>query len=150
MSQVELLFRSDLQAPVGDVWTWITSVEGISRELWPILKMTVPRDMRKLGDVPITPGKPLFRSWVLLFGVVPIDRSDLTLLELTDSRGFVEQSPLLSMSLWRHERSLEPHGTRTILVDKLTFRPRFATALTRWFIETVFTHRHAVLRRQFG
>jgi ligand-binding SRPBCC domain-containing protein len=150
MGQVELVFRSDLSAPVGEVWAWITSVEGISRELWPILKMTVPRHVRKLGDVPLTPGKPLFRSWVLLFGVVPIDRSDLTLLELTDLRGFVEESPLLSMSLWRHERSLEPQGARTILVDRLTFRPRFGTVLTRWFIRRVFTHRHDVLRRQFG
>jgi hypothetical protein len=128
----------------------MTSAEGISRELWPLMKMTIPANLRTLGDVPLEPGKPLFRSWVLLFGVLPIDRSDLTLLELTEPRGFVEQSPMLSMKLWRHERWLEEHGARTILVDRLTFEPRFAGALVRWFIRTVFTHRHAVLRKHFA
>lgn len=150
MSQVELTFRSELRAPRERVWRWMTSVEGIARELSPLLKMTTPRNVQNLRDVPIEPGKPLFRSWVLLFGVLPIDRSDLTLLQLDEGRGFVEQSPLLSMSLWRHERTLEADGERTILTDRLTFRPRLATALTRWFIRTVFTHRHAVLRRQFA
>jgi ligand-binding SRPBCC domain-containing protein len=145
-----LTFRSELRASPARAWNWITSVEGISRELWPILKMTVPRHLRTLGDTPVEPGQPLFRSWVLLFGVLPIDRSDLTLLELHDGTGFVEQSPMLSMRLWRHERILEPHGAGTLLTDTLTFTPRFARALTRWFIQTVFTHRHAVLRRELG
>ena len=149
MSQVELTFRSDLRAPPERVWAWMTSVEGIARELWPVLKMTVPRSVRSLQDMPIEPGRPLFRSWILLFGVLPIDRSDLTLLQLEDGRGFVEQSPMLSMKLWRHERTLDATGDRTTLTDKLTFTPRFATALTRWFIRMVFTHRHAVLRKQF-
>src|SRR6266446_2498174 len=108
MSQIELTFRSALSAPRDRVWAWVTSVEGISRELSPIVRMTTPRGVKRIGDVPIEPGKPLFRSWILLFGIIPIDRSDLTL------------------------------------------RPRLATALTRWFIEKVFHHRHAVLKRHFG
>ncbi len=150
MSQIELTFRSALSAPRDRVWAWVTSVEGISRELSPIVRMTTPRGVKRIGDVPIEPGKPLFRSWILLFGIIPIDRSDLTLLRLEDGRGFVEQSPMLSMSLWRHVRTLEADGERTLLTDELTFRPRLATALTRWFIEKVFHHRHAVLKRHFG
>jgi len=150
MSQIELTFRSALSAPRDRVWAWVTSVEGISRELSPIVRMTTPRGVKRIGDVPIEPGKPLFRSWILLFGIIPIDRSDLTLLRLEDGRGFVEQSPMLSMSLWRHARTLEADGERTLLTDELTFRPRLATALTRWFIEKVFHHRHAVLKRHFG
>ena len=150
MSQVELTFRSELSAPRDRVWAWVTSMEGISRELWPILRMTAPHGVKSIGDVPIEPGNPLFRSWILLFGIIPIDRSDLTLLSLDVGQRFVEQSPLLSMSLWRHVRTLEAAGERTVLTDQLTFRPRTATALIRWFIETVFSHRHAVLRRHFG
>ncbi|TMB59565.1 MAG: hypothetical protein E6J56_00050 [Deltaproteobacteria bacterium] len=82
-------------------------MEGISRELWPILRMTAPRGVKSIGDVPIEPGNPLFRSWILLFGLIPIDRSDLTLLSLDVGQRFVEQSPMLSMSLWRHVRTLE-------------------------------------------
>jgi ligand-binding SRPBCC domain-containing protein len=150
VKQVDLTFRSELRAPQDRVWAWITSVEGISRELWPLLRMTAPRNVRNIQDIPIEPGRPLFRSWVLLFGLLPIDRSDLTLLRLEQGRKFVEQSPMLSMRLWRHERTLEPSGERTTLTDKLTFEPRLATTLTRWFIATVFAHRHAVLRRQFS
>ena len=150
MSQVvDLIFHSELRASRDRVWAWITSVEGISRELWPILKMTAPRNARSIQDVLIEPGKPLFRSWILLFGVLPVDRSDLTLLQLEEGTGFVEESPMLSMSLWRHERSLATNGEGTILKDMLTFKPRLATPLMKWFIQTVFTHRHVVLRRQF-
>ena len=147
MSVVQLTFRSDLAAPPERVWNWITSVEGISRELWPILKMTTPPDLPDIRDVPHHPGQALFRSWVLLFGVLPIDRSDLTLISLDDGRGFVEQSPMLSMRLWRHERTVEPIGAGSRLADVLTFEPRFATALVTWFIRRVFTHRHAILRK---
>ena len=150
MKQVDLTFRSELRAPQDRVWAWITSVEGISRELWPLLKMTAPRNVRSIQDIPMKPGRPLFRTWVLLFGLLPIDRSDLTLLQLEEGRKFVEQSPMLSMSLWRHERTLEAAGERTILTDKLTFKPRLIRTLTAWFIQTVFTHRHAVLRKQFS
>jgi hypothetical protein len=125
-------------------------MEGISRELWPVLRMTAPRHVKNLQDVRIEPGKPLFRSWVLLFGVLPLDRSDLTLLELRDGIGFVEQSPMLSMKLWRHERTLEGNDEQTTLTDKLTFEPRFGGVLVAWFIGTVFAHRHAVLRRHFA
>jgi hypothetical protein len=38
----------------------------------------------------------------------------------------------------------------TVLGDRLTFEPRLATAPTRWFIRTVFTHRHRVLGRALG
>jgi ligand-binding SRPBCC domain-containing protein len=150
MSQVELTFRSELRAPRERVWAWITSVEGISRELWPILRMTAPRDVTNIQDVSTEPGKPLFRSWVFLFGILPIDRSDLTLIQFEDGRRFVEQSPMLSMALWRHERTLEADGERTTLTDEVTFKPRVATTMTRWFIGVVFAHRHAVLRRHFS
>jgi hypothetical protein len=67
-----------------------------------------------------------------------------------DGTGFVEQSPILSMSLWRHERTLEAEGGAAILTDRLTFAPRFGRALGAWFIRTVFGHRHAVLRQAFA
>lgn len=150
MKTIELTFTSHLGAPRQRVWAWVTSVDGISRELWPILTMTVPHHVKNLQDVQPQPGHPLFRSWVLLCGLIPVDRTDLTLLELEEGTGFVEQSPMLSMRLWRHERTLTEGGERTTLTDKLTFAPRFGSAVVAWFIRTVFTHRHAVLRRHLG
>lgn len=150
MGRFELTFQSTVSAPRERVWEWITSVDGISRELWPILRMTVPRHIATLRDVHVEPGKALFSSWVLLFGVLPIDRSHLTLIRLEANRGFLEQSPMLSMRLWRHERTLEPDAGGTIVTDHLTVEPRLATPLIRWFVRTIFTHRHAVLQRHFG
>jgi len=150
MSRVELTFTSDLACPPDQVWSWITSMRGISQELAPILKMTAPQGVTDIADVKVEPGQRLFRSWVLLFGVLPIDRSDLTLLSLEPGKGFLEQSPMLSMRLWRHERQLEASGEGTLLTDRLTFEPRIATFVTRWFIRTVFNHRHRVLEEHFG
>jgi len=149
---VELFFESRLHASTGAVWQWITSVRGISAEMWPYFRMTAPPGMRSLQDVTFQPGKPLFRSRVFLFGFLPIDYSDLTLLELTPSEGFVEQSPMASMRLWRHERRIRtnPDGPGVILTDRLTFEPRWARGVVAWFLGKVFQHRHAVLRRHLG
>lgn len=153
MAPISLRFEAHLNASVDEVWTWITSLRGISREMWPYFRMTTPRDIQSLNEITLTPGKPMFRSYVFLFGLLPIDYSDLTLIELDPGRGFVEQSPMGSMRLWRHERRLHPtsdtQGVVT-LVDQLTFEPRFASRLVGWFINHVFTHRHQVLKHQFN
>ena len=95
------------------------------------MRMPVPRGIRRLTDVDAVPGQPLFFSWILLFCVLPVDWSRLTLLEIDDGRGFVEQSPMGSMRTWRHE-------------------PRFAAPLVGWFVRRFFAHRHAVLRKHLG
>jgi hypothetical protein len=77
----------------------------------------------------------------------------MTLLELRSGQGFVEQSPMGSMKLWRHERSIVPctaESGAVLLVDQLTFQPRMAKRLVVWFIGRVFSHRHTVLREHLG
>lgn len=147
---ISLRFESELAASPERVWTWITSLRGISTELSPIMKMTAPRSVETLADVSVDFGTPLFRSWILLFGVIPIDRSDLTLMSMDVGRGFVEESPMLSMTLWRHARTISNRAGKTVLTDELTFEPRFAPRLVEWFIRTTFRHRHAVVRRTLG
>jgi ligand-binding SRPBCC domain-containing protein len=145
-----LRFESELSASPERVWEWMTSVRGVQTELRPIMKMTAPKSVTKMTDVPIELGRPLFRSWVFLFGVLLIDRSDLTLISLDTGSGFVEESPMLSMKLWRHERRISAKNGGTILTDTLTFEPRFAAGLSVWLIQKTFGHRHRVLRKQFG
>jgi ligand-binding SRPBCC domain-containing protein len=150
---VSMRFESELRAPAGDVWKWITSVEGISAEMWPYFRMTSPNNVRSLSDIELRPGVRMFRSHVFLFGVLPIDYSDMTLMQLDPGQGFVEQSPMGSMKLWRHERRIAPSSSNpeaVHLVDELTFQPRMAKNLVCWFIKRVFTHRHRVLREHFG
>ena len=150
---ISIRFESKLRAPAERVWEWITSVEGISAEMWPFFRMTTPKQMQSLADVRVEPGTRMFRSYVFLFGFLPIDYSDMTLVELTPGVGFVEQSPMGSMKLWRHERYMAPCASEpeaVLLVDQLTFQPRMARGLVGWFIRRVFTHRHKVLRENLN
>lgn len=145
-----LRFESELSASPERVWDWMTSVRGVQTELWPILKMTAPKSVAKMTDVSVELGRPLFRSWVFLFGIIPIDRSDLTLIRLDAGSGFLEESPMLSMKLWRHERRITSRDGKTVVTDTLTFEPRIAVRFTEWLIRKTFAHRHRVLRERLG
>ena len=150
---ISLRFESKLQAPKANIWEWITSIEGISAEMWPYFRMTTPKGICSLTDLEVNLGDRLFRSYVFLFGVLPIDYSDMTLIELDPGQGFIEQSPMGSMTLWRHERRLTPFPSEKgtiLLVDQLTFQPRFASRFVGWFIKRVFVNRHKVLRAHFS
>ncbi len=87
---VVLRFESKLRAPRERVWEWITSVNGISAEMWPIFRMTAPKNFSSLSDLVIEPCVRMFRSYVFLFGILPIDYSDMTLLELDVGQGLIE------------------------------------------------------------
>jgi ligand-binding SRPBCC domain-containing protein len=144
---------SRLHASREEVWRWISSVEGISTEMRPYFRMTAPDGVRALTDVKVELGKPIFRSRVYLFGLVPAGYWDMTLIELDPGRGFVEHSPSDTMKDWRHERRLydcpdEP--TCVVLVDDVTFVPRWSPGVVGRFIRRVFEHRHRVLRSRFS
>jgi len=150
LRNVLLTFKSKLAVPAEESWRWAVSVDGIATELRPMLKMSTPRHVKSLLDLDVRLGQRIFRSWIFLFGIIPVDRSDLTLVELEPGRRFLEQSPMFSMLLWRHERIVASIADGSTITDRLEFRPRFSKRLTRWFIKKLFTHRHAVLRRTLG
>ena len=99
---ISLRFESQLDAPPDRIWEWITSLDGISTEMWPFFRMTFPKGVRSLNDVVIKPGIRIFRSYIFLFGILPVDYSDMTLMELDIGRGFVEQSPMGSSIVSLH------------------------------------------------
>ena len=150
MGRSTLYFESNVKASPEQAWAWTTSVAGILTELSPLARMTVPPGVTSILDLDIELGKPLMRTWVLLFGVLPIDRIDTTLIELHEGRGFVEESPTLSLRYWRHERSIEavPGGSR--ITDHLTFEPYVGGALVKGLLSWLFRHRHRVLCRELG
>jgi ligand-binding SRPBCC domain-containing protein len=140
---------STVSASPSEAWRWITSIEGISAELAPYLRMSVPRGITALPDLKIEAGVPLFRSTIYLFGVLPVDYSKLTLLSLDEGVGFIEQSPMGSMRLWRHERTIQALTSGCRIADSLSFEPRFMPGLAAWVVKQLFTHRHKVLRVHF-
>ena len=69
------------RAPADRVWEHASSFAGVNRELWP-LSMTHPADRARLTPESVPLGRPAFRSWILLFGLIPVDYDDITLVEL--------------------------------------------------------------------
>ena len=145
-----LSFESRLVSDPETVWDWITSFDGISKEMWPFLQMSAPKGVRNIASIGMQPGVPMFRSWIRLGGILPIDFSDLTLLSLTPGVGFVEQSPMGSMRYWRHQRTICPVEPGCRITDILTFEPRFGGSLAVFFVKKFFAHRHKMLRKHLG
>jgi ligand-binding SRPBCC domain-containing protein len=148
MDTIYLKFQTIVSAPIEEVWEWITSLKGIQKEMMPYFKMTAPKGIKTINDVKIELGKPLFRSHIYLFGFLPIGHDDMTLIEYTEGKGFIEQSPMASMELWRHQRDIEKVETGTMITDQLTFKPRHASKLISKFLRRVFRHRHNVIKKK--
>jgi ligand-binding SRPBCC domain-containing protein len=146
---VRVTFESKLPRTPGELWSWSTSVRGVDAEMAPVLKLEFPKGMEEMPQDQGSLGRPLGNCKFLLFGVLPVDLSRLTFVEVEPGRRFVEQSPLLSMKSWRHERAIVPAVDGTRIVDTLEFTPRFATRVVTWFISRFFRHRHEVLQREF-
>lgn len=148
-----LTIASDLDVPADRLADSILTMAGVNYELAPVLRMTYPKGADRLdgGDVPV--GILLFRSWVLLFGLLPIDWSDVKLERFDGRRGFSERSTMLNHRVWDHERTIEPlPDGRARLTDRLRFEARWPgsapilTAIVRW----VFARRHRRLRARHG
>jgi ligand-binding SRPBCC domain-containing protein len=145
-----LKFETTVAVGVKDVWDWITSWNAISKEMAPYLKMTVSAKAADVSLINYPLGKPMFESWIKLFGVIPIDYSQLTIISLEPGVGFIEQSPMASMNLWRHERRIQPAGNGCKIIDTLTFEPRFLKNVLVKVVKAFFTHRHRMLNKYLG
>lgn len=137
------------------VWERVVTPEGINDELRPWMTMSMPRGKQDLTVDTIPVGAPVGRCWMRLFGVLPFDYDDLMLAELWPGRGFHEESTMLSMRLWRHERTLQADGrSKTLVRDRLTFELRTPLRLlgpiVAGGIGALFSHRQRRLQRHFG
>jgi hypothetical protein len=118
----------------------------------PYLRMTLPPGVEQLDPDNVEIGVPIGRSWILLFGLLPLDYDDVTLVRLEPGRGFLERSKMLSQRSWEHERTLEPVPAGCLVTDRVRWQPRLGLPgrplrpVIGWF----FRHRHKRLRRHFG
>jgi ligand-binding SRPBCC domain-containing protein len=145
-------FTTWLAAPAAEVWSHATSMRGVNRELFRLARMTHPRELSMLepGLVPL--GQRAFRSWILAFGLVPIDYDDLTFVALEPGRRFLERSPMLTQREWQHERLVEPAAGGSTITDRISFMPRIAWLGPLFYpvFWLAFALRHRNLRRIFG
>ena len=148
---VALRFESVLAAPADDVWREVSTMQGVNYELMPLMRMSVPAHVAgmSLANAPV--GERAFHSWLLLFGVLPIDRHALTFERLYDN-GFDERSSSWMQRTWIHRRRVEAVAGGTRVTDELDFEPRFwrHELVLRPVIRALFKHRHRRLRRRFG
>jgi ligand-binding SRPBCC domain-containing protein len=155
MSRERTIERSTCVAAEPEkVWQHATRMKTINREISPWLKMTYPAEARELAlsDVSDRLGELLFSSWVLLFGIFPVERMLLQIGEVGPGHRFVEESRMLFMRRWRHERIVEPAGGGTRITDRVTLEPRLPGVITvlAWLLGHFFAHRHRKLTAMFG
>ena len=101
------------------MWARVVTPEGINDEVRPWITMSMPRGAESL-TVDNVPVAPIGRCWLRLFGVVPFDYDELAIAELVPGQSFDEQSTMMSMRRWRHERSVTPEGDgKTVVRDRL-------------------------------
>lgn len=114
--------------------------------------MTIPRGLDRLDPESIELDERVGRSWILLFGLLPFDYDDLSLVRLDPGEGFLERSTMLSQRLWEHERTLEPVEGGCEVSDRVRWEPRLGlpAAPLRPTIGWFFRHRHRRLVRHFG
>jgi ligand-binding SRPBCC domain-containing protein len=146
---------SRIDRPAAAVWERVTTPEGIRHELLPILSMTMPPGLRgrTLEDAPQVLHRPLGKAWLLLFGVIPVDFDDMTLVGFEPGRNFHEVSRMALLPTWEHERTVTPDGDAACVVhDRLTFEPRLAglpgvRRVAAAVVGALFSHRHRRLAR---
>lgn len=148
--------RSIVLAPPAEVWRRVTSPEGINFELMPVMRMTIPPELqgKAIHELPLQ--QKIGRSWLLLFGFLPIDFDDITIAELEEGHRFLERSTMMSMSAWEHERTLVAQDRGSEVTDRITFQLRpplgwvpGAHALLGLMLRWLFRHRQQRLARWF-
>jgi hypothetical protein len=147
---IELRFTSVLAAPMDVVWERAIAVSGANDELWPLAKMTFPFPLDRRTPPEQVVGR-YFRSWMLGFGFVPVDRRTMKI-EVFEEGRFRECSTSWLQGQVCHERTAvaADHGS-TVLTDTLVAesRGRLVDALLRRSVTLTFRHRHRRLRRHF-
>ncbi|MET0559498.1 MAG: hypothetical protein ABW065_12650 [Solirubrobacterales bacterium] len=149
--RAEARVASTLAAEPAAVAAWALSAEGINFELAPWLRMTVPRGASGLDVHSLRPG-PVGRSWLLAFGLIPVDYDEIGLVRVDPEGGFLERSTMLSQRRWEHERTIAASEVGTVVVDRIAWEPRapLPGSLLRPLFAAFFRHRHRRLRHRFG
>ena len=147
----DIYTHSDLPVDAGTVLASLT-MTGVNTELWPLVRMTTPRQWSDASILDAPVQQPLFASWILLFGWLPVDRHRFRLDRILPGAGFDENSDSLVNAFWQHSRRVEsvPGGSR--VTDTIRYRSRLPLIghLMRPVYALVFRWRHRRLRTRWG
>lgn len=148
----KLVLSSQLAVTPQEFWAQ-QSLATVNYELGPWIHMTAPKRWQavRLADWQ-GGGEALFASWVLLLGVLPVDRHAFGSFTFQPDTGFVELSSSWVNRLWRHERTVKASGAGCVVRDSVTFSPRVGVVapMLRMIYTLVFRHRHSRLLARYG
>lgn len=149
----EIRFASKLNVTQPLLWNSISKMKGVNEELFPLLRMTYPKEASVANLENANTGQTLFVSTILLFCFLPIDFHSLRLEKVDPGLGFKENSTSLTQHFWKHERKLRSAGDNNcIITDRVRFEPRVRLigSLVRFFVNRLFAHRHRRLHKRYG
>jgi len=151
VTTIRLRFESELATSAETILATAMTMPGVNAELMPLIRMTYPAQYRDLDAQQAPLNTVLFRSWLLLFGLVPVDVHALAFDRLYDN-GFDERSSSLLHRVWIHRRRVEAIEGGARVIDELEFEPRLSLSagFDRYMVTQTFTHRHRRLRRRYG
>jgi hypothetical protein len=144
--------RTELRITPAAFWERM-SMSAVNAELSPLVRMTCPDRWRRCPLAQWSTGSVLFRSVVLLFGVLPVDLHSLRLESIyADERGFLERSHSWCNRQWQHERTTTATAAGCIVEDKVSVEGRIpaVTMLLLPVYRLVFLHRHRRLKVLYG
>jgi ligand-binding SRPBCC domain-containing protein len=142
---------SDLPVAVEDVLATIT-LSGVNAELWPLVRMTAPAQWANTPLAQWPEQQELFRSWILLFGILPIDLHAFCLQAVLPGRGFVETSSSTVNAQWNHTRTVIPIAGGCRVTDTVEYQSRIPLLghVLKPMYQLVFWWRHRRIRARFG
>jgi hypothetical protein len=148
---VKFEVSSNLKISPEDVDGLLT-MKGVNKELSPFIRMTAPSEWSSKPIYEWPRGKVLFASWILLFGIIPIDRHMFFFQSIDRHRGFAESSSSLMNKLWQHRRDINSNGPKVRVTDSVEFQCRLPVleCVLEPVYRFIFKHRHRVLRSYFG
>ena len=128
------------------------TMQGVNRELAPLVRMTVPEAWRDKLITQWPAQQPLFSSWVLLFSVLPIDRHSFFFDAIDPASGFNENSSTWTNKHWQHQRTIRSAQSGCEVTDTVQYESRLPLlgALFKPVYRWVFARRHQLLRRTYG
>lgn len=143
--------QTEIHVTPAAFWQGMT-MAAVNAELLPLVRMTVPARLRQVPAGQWVTGRPLFRSLILLFGLIPVDVHLLQLERLDPGEGFLERSSSWVNRVWLHARHTTPTRSGCIVTDTVTVESRIP-GMAAWMLpvyQWVFRHRHRRLRRMYG
>jgi hypothetical protein len=147
----EFTIQSNLNVDPNTFWA-ATSMQSVNWELAPIVRMTAPPEWTNCPLEQWEAGRDLFKSWVLLFGIIPVDRHSFRLREIIDGVGFRESSSSWINRRWNHDRTVVAREAGCTVTDHVAVAGRvpILRSCLMPVYKLVFRHRHRRLRRKYG